>query len=931
MPGVMNGYGNRYPDDQYDDGYRRGQRPPGPGPGYVDPYSDAYREDTRDPLYSKPHREPSSHRYDQDRPPVNNNDLEPMFNLDHLATFTVGPKQGLVTPNDGIRKLHQMERTTGVWTMRCKMVVERRDIVILDSQTSDEMERFPIELVEEPTAVTNSDPKNVYNNIVLFTVIEDKRAPQSSPSEMHIFQCISQPAIDVVEDIKRAKSGQTFQKHSYQPPPLLDVATGPHNGVSNVQKHVEKYEKEAVEFRNSPPISPYGPSKRQWSFNNKQDRDDDASSISSERLERETQILNHCFDDIEKFVARLQQSADAFKELNRRNRSGSRQRKDRRHGDGILTMRAKTLPVQDFVDIFQKFKLSFNLLARLKAHIHQPNAPELIHYLFTPLTLIIDASKDRDGSPVLAQKVISPLLTRDAIELLVHCLTSKEQDLWMSMGDSWTISREQWKAYAPPYNPRFYDGWQPHPSLLEEFSTGAGMASVVMAHQDQIRRPDERPRDDYDRQYQRDREQDIREKELRDRDLRDRELRDRELREREMREREQRERDELDRERREREQLERERRDRELREREMEKQRERERIDKEREQRYGKPNFEDTQRRFLESLLRSGAMACEVTHDRVGKNEKELTVQKGEIIEVMDNSRNWWKLRNANGDMGHAPYTILKEYQQTGSAPGPPRDSYDRRDPYDDRLNQSQNQHRYENHPSDRNDRNDHNAPYSSNRPTSGDYNDYLPEPTPPPPAPLSPTRLDSEVEKRRGKKVKAPPLNLHEELKRELTHGKNRQKRNVKQGVTLYIGTDSSVDEVQEWMRSKEFTERTCNALIGKTGLDMFNLSRNQMETICGPDEAARLDSQIKVQKNISGYKTQSAVQLTAILQQRKRHDGSENNYSLGKPPEFSPDSPQCSNDNSEDDSDNESSSYPAGNTLRDMLRRQRSKIMMK
>ena len=55
----------------------------------------------------------------------------------------------------------------------------------------DEMERFSLEFVDEPTAVTNNDRLDVYNNICLFKVREDNR--RNSPTEMHIFQCIGRP------------------------------------------------------------------------------------------------------------------------------------------------------------------------------------------------------------------------------------------------------------------------------------------------------------------------------------------------------------------------------------------------------------------------------------------------------------------------------------------------------------------------------------------------------------------------------------------------------------------------------------------------------------------------------------------------------------------------------------------------------------------
>ena len=200
----------------------------------------------------------------------------------------------------------------------------------------------------------------------------------------------------------------------------------------------------------------------------------------SESIDQDVQILNHCFDDIERFVTRLQNASDYFKELERR----KNQRKSRKKqiGDGLLSMRAQMPPQQHFVDIFQKFKLSFNLLAKLKAHIHDPNAPELVHFLFTPLSLIINASKDLQSNRGLTKIVWSPLLTKSAKELLLNCLTSKEQDLWQSLGESWTICKEEAKVhqqYVEPYNPIFYNGWAPN---LEQSDTRSEISRLAFTN-----------------------------------------------------------------------------------------------------------------------------------------------------------------------------------------------------------------------------------------------------------------------------------------------------------------------------------------------------------------------------------------------------------------------------------------------------------------
>jgi len=57
------------------------------------------------------------------------------------------------------------------------------------------------------------------------------------------------------------------------------------------------------------------------------------------------------------------------------------------------------------------------------------------------LALIVDASHDTQYKPNIPSRVVSPLLTRDAINLLMNCVTSKETELWHSLGDAWLIPR----------------------------------------------------------------------------------------------------------------------------------------------------------------------------------------------------------------------------------------------------------------------------------------------------------------------------------------------------------------------------------------------------------------------------------------------------------------------------------------------------------
>uniref|UniRef100_A0A914V3V4 PID domain-containing protein n=1 Tax=Plectus sambesii TaxID=2011161 RepID=A0A914V3V4_9BILA len=306
------------------------------------------------------------------------------------------------------------------------------------------VEQFPMELVADPTAHLSTDPRDVYNNILLFVVREDRRNGQRSttPTEMHIFQCNRVSANEVVDDFRAFLAGQFQRVRTGRRDTGFVVAAPPpsfNNGFVREAAPVRQGDRAA--FRD----------------------DASASSDASEYFERDVNTLNRCFDDIERFVARIQSAALAQRELeSQQHRYRTAQRPRRDNHTGILQLRAQLPGELEFVDILQKFKLSFNLLAKLKNHIHEPNAPELLHFLFTPLTVILDACQWGLGRNI-APQIVSPLLARETKELMQNCLTSKESDVWMALGDTWRIPPEDWPGPLPqPYRPVFADGFMPY-------------------------------------------------------------------------------------------------------------------------------------------------------------------------------------------------------------------------------------------------------------------------------------------------------------------------------------------------------------------------------------------------------------------------------------------------------------------------------------
>ncbi|KAG8181502.1 hypothetical protein JTE90_010173 [Oedothorax gibbosus] len=893
MPGVTNGEKWTSRDTRMSD---------------FDTYSSAMTPQRRHEVKMNGSGSQYSNGYSTD-PSSDSNENFPTYLLEHLATFSVGSQYGIGSAKDGLRRLLQMEKSSGIWTQKMQMRLEKKWVVIIDNENGDVVERFPMSLISEPTSYTSNDPRELYNNIVVFIVKGEPNNKNHNPSEMHIFQCARVSAQEVVNEMKLFLNGKWKPSprengRHLPPPPTNPPPEPPLNGVS-VRETVNLFNAVAAAAASPPKgdgmiqrvtSSGYHSSKLD-NMNHRMDRDnsfgrdsnDETSSTSSEKYERDVAILNHCFDDIERFIARLQHAAAAFKELERRQKSRKNKKKDM--GDGMLSIRAKPPSEKEFVDIMQKFKLSFNLLAKLKSHIHDPNAPELVHFLFTPLALIVDAARDSNYSSTLSARVVSPLLTRDAIDLLLNCCTSKESDLWHSLGDCWVTPREHWEGFEAPYHPIFSDGWAPENPFSEEREkaenfnhkmkreeerhhnheeeNGRHQDFRVSSRQDQHSRyssdyyyneqkerpispmmSSDGPHSSFENRYYDNNPAEVPRRHLFERNGAVTPISDREAADRDMRS-------------------------------------DFSADSMERASSDPGAQFERHQKQFLDDLVSKGAHVVQVMYPRTANNDKELTVLRGEYLEVLDDSRKWWKAKNSSGQVAHVPHTIVGKISEEDSYHNPTyaARSVGSKDTFYSPSEPSVTKPASEN---------GHKEPISPQRAT--------------PAIPIHPAPADWIRRERQGKKESFP-----EETPEDLALQKieaavaddppppainilaslqDRLNEELKQRVSLntakkplrpvtYVTPQSTAEEVQFWLTAKGFAARTQQMFQGVRGERLFSLDKAQMERDLGPEEGMRLFNQITIQKNFCGFKTIRSKELSTVLEARRKKIDPDDEFS--------------------------------------------------
>ncbi|XP_058273690.1 epidermal growth factor receptor kinase substrate 8a isoform X1 [Hemibagrus wyckioides] len=735
--------------------------------------------------------------------------------VEHLTTFIMDRKDAMLTIDDGIRKLRLLDAKGKVWTQEMLLQVDDKAVSLMDADTKNELEHFPLATVQHCQAIMNSCN---YDSILALVC---KESGQGKP-DLHLFQCDDIKANLIQADVESAindhKGGKAKKRPEVLkmirksdgtiPPPPGGPAPVPPAATSQgaMTNRVAAWSHMASDHQDYDIQRPYG-------------EQDESQEMTAVRIDRDVQILNHILDDIEHFVTKLQKAAEAFNELSKRKKSKKSKKKG--PGEGVLTLRAKPPGQDEFVDCFQKFKHAFNLLAKLKSHIQNPSAEDLVHFLFNPLKMVVHTS----GGVDLAKSVVVPLLTRDAIEFLHSAGTAEERHLWVTLGDGWTKCRLEWPKdhYFPPHTLRFRDGWEP--PLLVSREQGLTQLAESLAHADlhrpeqQVKVPEFSSADGYgftstayEHMYLPDTQAAVA----------------------------------------------------------AFKQAFSQHVDRNSEA-YGKPRSQDGQpRSFAKSK-----------YDFVARNNTELSVVKDELVEVLDDRKQWWKVRNGTGLTGYVPNNILEITKAV--------DVNGRGEPIYSHTIQKQ--------------RTDY-------VPKPGIMTSIPPAPTPPPPAPALPTYSlppsapapiehhgnspsnvsrqssstssdNGSITMREQKEHSVTPANrrksnmeeVQDELVHRLTLGRSAQKKfqappRSSTLPTANISYDSTPEEVKTWLEVKGFSAVTVNSLGVLTGAQLFSLNKDELKTVC-PDDGARVYSQVTVQKG--ALERSSGSELQEIMRRRQ------------------------------------------------------------
>jgi len=751
------------------------------------------------------------------------------YYVEHLVSFTIEKKAGLLTVEDSIRKLKLQDAKGKISAHDVCLRVDDASVKVIDSESMDELEHFSMLNVQHVQPVKNSSPN--YKNLLALVV----KSPHAKTAEINLYNCPNISATIISEDIGSAlkdigKKNKKIRPDTLGRPPHQTAREKQKEQRADVRARVAQWTRAIQSAQNELPIHDgYRPPPRKLISGGSSAAE--SPDMIAFKIHRDVEMLNYSIDDIESTVTALNKAAEASRELQlmrmeAENKKGSKSKgsskKSSKNKSGtmekgirMLKARARLPSPEHFIDCFQKFKFCFNLLTKLKGHLENPNAVELVHFLFQPLDTILQAC------PItgLAQSVQFPLLTKETLDWFDNCLTTVETRMHGSLGQYWNKCRADFPKdhFFPPYIPVFKSGWEPpalpYPDSTEELSRAiADQADIV---QQRIHNDPRIHRDSVDSDY----------------------------------------------------------------------------IDYNRPPSTGSSlassslhnDFSDhndsrnTPRHIVvppppqqqqqappPQRARSPSppprKVCRAMYDFDARNEHELTVRMDDLLDVVDDSSNWWRVKNREGNVGYVPADLMLLIT---SATRPAGKSYN-------------------------------NVPTPPPIVPTQQIG-YIPPPPPPPPppqtsthppvqqvAPMALANVKQQLKPARPNNNRQSPPNHHrqdslqEELKRKVEQEHDRRRRNFvvpkKADGNAKLSTSATPLEVRQWLRKQGFSALTVDSLGVLNGQQLFSLKKEELIMIC-EDEGSRVHSQLLVQKAEGGDRNPfEDDELDKILKARRK-----------------------------------------------------------
>uniref|UniRef100_A0A8C8TS24 Epidermal growth factor receptor kinase substrate 8-like protein 3 n=1 Tax=Peromyscus maniculatus bairdii TaxID=230844 RepID=A0A8C8TS24_PERMB len=405
--------------------------------------------------------------------------------VEHLMTCKLGT-QRVREPKDALQKLQEMDAQGRVWSQDLILQVKDGWLQLLDIETKEDLDSYRLDNIKAMEVALNTCS---YNSVLSVTV-QESGFPGTSTL---LFQCQEVGAEQLRTSLQKALEEELEERPRFgvlhpsqdrrkgypleRPLPILQ--TPPLEQRSLPEQRFPLEQPHHMTPERSIPPSPrsltHYPSAREPSVFTLPPPPRRAPS--PEDPERDEEVLNHVLKDIELFAGKLKEAK--AKDSHKKRKLGRKKNKAQ-----------NKLTEAQYVDCFQKIKLSFNLLGKLALRLQETSAPEFVDLIFQTLKLILSQCPE-DG---LAAKVISPLLTPKAIDLLQSCLRPPEIALWKSLGTAWTTSWVDWTGdEPPPYRPTFSDGWQiPEPYSMEPLRTQDSI-SLSSRRSSSLRFPQDEP------------------------------------------------------------------------------------------------------------------------------------------------------------------------------------------------------------------------------------------------------------------------------------------------------------------------------------------------------------------------------------------------------------------------------------------------------